>query len=45
MDRPRVIHTHAPTVTDWAFDSSGYYGKTQAPGTPGVSQAVVDAMV
>lgn len=39
-----VVHIHAPTVTDWYFDSDLYYGRTQAPGTPGVSQAVVDAM-
>jgi uncharacterized protein (DUF362 family) len=41
----RVLHIHAPAVTDWYFDSALYYGRTQAPGVPGVSQSVVDAMV
>ena len=41
----RVIHLHASGVTDWDFSSSHYYGRTQASGVVGVSQAVVDAMV
>ncbi len=44
-DRPGVIQVHAPTVTDWEFDREQYYGRTQAPGASGVSQAVVDAML
>jgi hypothetical protein len=41
----KVIHIHAPSVTNWNFDYTRYYGRTQAPSTPGVNQAVVDAMV
>lgn len=44
-NRPLVVHVHAPAVTDWIFDRSRYYGRTQAPGVQGVSQAVVDAML
>lgn len=40
-----VVHLRAPEVTNWYFDSDTYYGRTQAVGVPGVSQAVVDAMV
>ena len=41
----KVIHVHAPSVTNWNFDYTKYYGRTQAPSTVGVDQAVVDAMV
>jgi hypothetical protein len=41
----KVIHVHAPNVTNWYFDPTRYYGRTQSPSTPGVDQAVVDAMV
>ncbi len=41
----KVLHLHAPEVTNWYFDSATYYGRTQAPGVTGVSQPVVDAMV
>ena len=40
-----VLQLHAPAVTDWFFYSDQYYGRTQAPGVPGVSQPVVDAML
>ncbi len=43
--RGRVIHLYSPSVTDWDFNSSHYYGRTQATGVVGVSQPVVDAMV
>lgn len=43
--RGRVIHMHAPNVTNWDFNSSLYYGRTQSPGVVGVNQGVVDAMV
>jgi len=43
--RGRVIHLYAPGVTNWDFNSSHYYGRTQAPAVVGVSQTVVDAMV
>jgi len=41
----RVVHVHAPSATNWDFDSAQYYGRTQAPGVVGVSQIVVDTMV
>jgi uncharacterized protein (DUF362 family) len=41
----RVIHLHAPNVTDWDFDPAIYYGRTQALGVSGVNQSVVDYMV
>jgi uncharacterized protein (DUF362 family) len=41
----RVLHVHAPSVTNWHFDYDQYYGKSQAPGTVGVNQGVVDAMI
>ncbi len=40
-----VVHMHAPAVTNWYFYTDQYYGRTQAPGVPGVSQPVVDAML
>ena len=43
--RGRVIHLYASGVTNWDFNSSHYYGRTQAPGVVGVSQPVVDEMV
>jgi hypothetical protein len=43
--RGRVIHLIAPAVTNWDFNSSHYYGRTQATGVVGVSQPVVDTMV
>ncbi len=43
--RGRVIHLYSPSVTNWDFNSSHYYGRTQATGVVGVSQPVVDAMV
>ena len=41
----RVVHIHAPNVTNWLFDYEQYFGKTQTSDTPGVNQAVVDAMI
>jgi len=41
----RVVHLHASSATNWDFNTSHYYGRTQASGVVGVSQAVVDAMV
>jgi hypothetical protein len=41
----KVIHVHAPNVTNWNFDYTKYYGRTQTPSVPGVNQTVVDAMV
>jgi hypothetical protein len=41
----KVIHLHAPSVTNWHFNAGQYYGRTQASGVLGVSQGVVDAMV
>ncbi len=43
--RGRVVHLYAPSVTNWDFNNSHYYGRTQASGVVGVSQPVVDAMV
>lgn len=43
--RGRVVHLYAPGVTNWDFNSSHYYGRTQASGVLGVSQPVIDAMV
>lgn len=41
----KVLHIHAPSVTNWGFDYDQYYGQTQALHLPGVNQGVVDAMI
>lgn len=40
-----VVHVHDPAATNWDFNTSHYYGRTQAPGVVGVNQSVVNAMV
>ncbi len=41
----RVVHIHAPTVTNWNFDYDQYFGETQSADTIGVNQGVVDAII
>ena len=41
----KVVHVHSAAATNWDFNASTYYGRTQITGVRGVNQAVVDEMV
>ena len=41
----RVVHVHAPAVTNWGFNANEYYGSTKTAEKTGVDQALVNSMV